>query len=542
MSDEEWEEARQRAAVIGPLAARRFVSHAAADAASEQLGLSRRQIYALVARWRQGSGFVTDLAVGQSDGGRGRGRLPEAVEAVIADVLRTRYLKRQRPRLAIVHRDVARACSARGLPVPARNTVASRIAAMDPVEVAQAREGSAAARGLRAVGGVPPTVAALLEEVQIDHTVIDLIVVDERDRLPIGRPYLTVAIDVCSRCLIGMVVTLEPPSAVSVGLCLAHASCDKRPWLERLDLEVDWPMGGKPVQLYVDNAAEFKSEALRRGCEQHGIGLDYRPPGRPHFGGIVERVIGTAMGMVHELPGTTFSNPEQRGDYDADGKAALTLRELERWLVLAVAAYHGRVHGGLSQTPAGRWAQGVGESGAPALVTSPTAFLVDFLPVIRRTLTRRGFVIDHVEYFSNALKPWIERRDQLGKFVIRRDPRDISRVWVLETDGEQYVEVPYRTLSHPAVTLWEHQQAVARLRQQGRDQVDEQALFSMIDQMRTISEDAQKATRKRRRDRERRGHVAALPRSSAPAPPREAPPDQNGEGAPAAPFEEIEEW
>ena len=47
-------------------------------------------------------------------------------------------------------------------------------------------------------------------------------------------------------------------------------------------------------------------------------------------------------------------------------------------------------------------------------MTSPTAFLVDFLPVIRRTLTRRGFVIDHVEYFSNALKPWIERRDQLG--------------------------------------------------------------------------------------------------------------------------------
>lgn len=84
---------------------------------------------------------------------------------------------------------------------------------------------------------------------------------------------------------------------------------------------------GKPGELHLDNAAEFKSEALRRGCEEHGIALRYRPPGRPHYGGIVERVIGTLMELVHELPGTTFSNPAQRGRYDADAKAALTVAE-----------------------------------------------------------------------------------------------------------------------------------------------------------------------------------------------------------------------
>ncbi|OPD75101.1 hypothetical protein AO915_32605, partial [Pseudomonas aeruginosa] len=79
------------------------------------------------------------------------------------------------------------------------------------------------------------------------------------------------------------------PSAVSVGLCLVHVACDKRPWLEGLNVEMDWQMSGKPLLLYLDNAAEFKSEALRRGCEQHGIRLDYRPLGQPHYGGIVER-------------------------------------------------------------------------------------------------------------------------------------------------------------------------------------------------------------------------------------------------------------
>ncbi len=101
------------------------------------------------------------------------------------------------------------------------------------------------------------------------------------------------------------------------------------------------------------NASEFKSAALRRGCEQHGIELTYRPGGQPHYGGIVERVIGTAMTKVHELPGTTFSDPADRGSYPSEKKAALTLRELERWLVLVVATYHSSTHRGLGQTQQG---------------------------------------------------------------------------------------------------------------------------------------------------------------------------------------------
>jgi hypothetical protein len=67
----------------------------------------------------------------------------------------------------------------------------------------------------------------------------------------------------------------------------------------------------------------------------------------------------------------------------------------------------------------------------PTVITRATAFLVDFLPIIRRTLTRTGFVIDHIHYYADALKPWIARRDRLPAFLIRRDPRDISRIWVL---------------------------------------------------------------------------------------------------------------
>ncbi|WP_442978155.1 integrase catalytic domain-containing protein [Rhodococcoides yunnanense] len=164
-------------------------------------------------------------------------------------------------------------------------------------------------------GRCPPPVTAVLQQVQIDHTVVDLMIVDEYDRAPIGRPDLTIAIDVFSRCVPGFVVTLDPPSAMSVGLCLGRVCSDESVWIDALGLgeDVRWPMAGKPHSSYVDNASEFKSEALQRGCEQHGIDLGYCPPGRTHYGGIVERIIGTVMTQVHDLPGTTFSNPTQRG-------------------------------------------------------------------------------------------------------------------------------------------------------------------------------------------------------------------------------------
>jgi putative transposase len=485
LSEQAWAEAQRRARVIAPLAAMSAVDRQTADEAAAQLGLSRRQIYTLLQRFRRGDGLVTDLAPRRSPGGKGLGRLDLAVESILREAIQDFYLARPKRSEAALTREVARRCRQAGVRPPARNTIRARIERLDPVVVVRRREGDRAARPLEPAAGVAPKPQRPLDLVQIDHTPIDLIVVDELAREPIGRPYLTLATDVFSRCVVGMVVTLEAPSATSVGLCLAHAVTDKRPWLERLGIEADWPMTGLPRAIHLDNAPEFHSEALRRGCEQYGIARHYRPPGEPHFGGVVERLVGTAMGMIHELPGTTFSSPQERGSYDSEAAATLTLAELERWLALAIAGpYHQTVHGTLGEPPAARWADGVARHGAPSTVSNPKAFLIDFLPVIRRTIQRTGFVIDHVTYYTDVLKPWIARRDRLGRFVIRRDPRDLSRVWVLDPEGSCYVEVPYRTLSRPAVTLWEHRRAVARLRERGRARVDEAALFRAIEQMR----------------------------------------------------------
>jgi hypothetical protein len=63
-----------------------------------------------------------------------------------------------------------------------------------------------------------------------------------------------------------------------------------------------------------------------------------------------------------------------------------------------------------------------------------------------------------------------------------------------------YLEVGYRTLSRPPISVWEQQAAVTRLRELGRADVDENALFTMVEQMRHITETAAATTRKALRD------------------------------------------
>ncbi len=218
-SDAVWAEARRRAAIISPLAEREKISSSLAAEAGEQLGLSARTIYTLIRRYKASGGSLLSLAPAQSQGGRGSSRLPEETERIISSSLTELYLSRQRVKIETVVKEVRHRCRKAGIKPPASNTIRARIRRLRPEEVVQKREGREAARRLEAAGGQFPPVSRPLEVVQIDHTPVDLIVVDPFSRQPIGRPYITLGIDVYSRCITGLCLTLEPPSAVSVGLC-----------------------------------------------------------------------------------------------------------------------------------------------------------------------------------------------------------------------------------------------------------------------------------------------------------------------------------
>lgn len=510
ITEQEWQIARDREKILKPLARKSVCTSAMAKKAGKKLKLTERQIYNLVKNYRANNYKLLSLIPNRTDGGKGKSRIDRDLEDIIELEIRKLYLHKQQLKKSTIVEAVRFHCFNKQLIPPSKNTILRRLDnCYSAKEIASKRLGSAAKAKYMEVKGEFPKQQYPLQVYQIDHTKVDLIVVDELYRQPIGRPYITIIIDVYSRCIAGFCLTLEPPSAMSVGLSLVHAVLDKGYWLASKRIGSEWPIWGKPEKIYVDNAKEFHSEALRRGCEAHGIELDYRPVGRPHYGGIVERVIGTLMQLVHQLSGTTFSNIKERGEYNSEERAILTLSELEKWLTIAITNYyHKKLHKGLNKPPIEQYREGIigiGNQpgcGYPVKIYDDQRFLIDFLPIEFRSLQREGFVLDHITYYSNSLKPFIADRIKYGKFLIRRDPRDLSKIYVLEPKSQEYLEIPYRTIYREGISLWEHKAALQYLKQQGLNQVDEPSIFQAIKEMREISKTAAAKTKTARRQLE----------------------------------------
>jgi len=202
-----------------------------------------------------------------------------------------------------LHRDITLNCRSAGLPIPACEHGQEQNLPSCAAVGRRGRSGKRAAREqFEPIKGHFPSADHPLAVIQIDHTKPDLIVVDEVDRKPLGRPWLTVATDVFSRTVTGFYLSLEAPSAASTGMCVARAILPKDSLLARWGISTRWPVWGKMAAIHCDNGKDFRGAMLRRACEEYGIEPRFRPVRQPHYGGHIERLMGTFALEVHTLP------------------------------------------------------------------------------------------------------------------------------------------------------------------------------------------------------------------------------------------------
>ena len=434
VSQEEWERARLLAQAFAPYANSTYLPGKITKAIAEQIGLSLRQILRLRTDY-QSSQQTTSLV--RRPGGRPLGLrlLNPQVEQLIQHVV-TKYLARREPdtKASICER-VRLMCKRLNLSPPDPKTVLSRIRAEEGFWLECQRQGTKAARQRFEARPGKLTVEGALALIQIDHTRVDLIVVDDDDpSLVIGRPWLTLAIDVATRTVVGYYLSMDPPSAISVAMCMAHVMQPK----SENDLAPGlWPMYGKPACILVDNGKDLRSIALQRGCEQHGITLTWRPVLEPHYGAHIERLMGTFMRRVHTLPGTTFSNVKNRGDYPSERRACFTLSDFRIWLVEQIChGYHVRHHRGIGMPPLVAWERMFQlEDGSSALPPAPVdrmALRRDFFPFVYRRMRRTGVQYAQSRYWHESLAPLIHPERQV---MVHYDPGDPSRVWIRGDDN-----------------------------------------------------------------------------------------------------------
>lgn len=300
-----------------------------------------------------------------------------------------------------------------------------------------------------------------LESAEIDHTKLDLFVIDDDSHIPLGRPWLTICIDSHTRCILGIYIGFEPPSFLTVGKCLKHAFLPKTNLQKQFpDIRNPWEAHGVMEQLYVDNGLEFHSVSLEKACFAFGVEIIYTPRKTPWFKGKIERFNRTINdGVSHGIAGTTFSNIFEKDDYDPAKHAVVTLSTLRRIIHKWIAdCYHQKPHRSLDQqTPAVVWASSINPEDI-ALANNPAELDVLLGKAVEaKKVTHQGIEINNLLYNSPEL---MQLRRQYGESLtvdIRVDESDVGHLYVILKDNQGYIEVP--ALNHEyanGLTLWLH--------------------------------------------------------------------------------------
>ena len=307
---------------------------------------------------------------------------------------------------------------------------------------------------------------AALERAEMDHTSLDLFVLDDHSKMPLGRPYLTVCIDDFTRCVLGLYIGFTPPSFKSVAACLKDCFSPKSELRKRYpEISSDWPAAGVMRQLVIDNGREFHSNSLEQLCQALNIELSYCPRATPWMKGKIERFIGTLNRQLHNVPGSTFSNIFERDDYDPEKQAVLGLSELQTILRKWIAdVYHHEVHRTLKMTPYDAWTSTVSLEDVrfPAADTNIAAVLAHR---VTRVVTHKGIEFEGLFYNSRELEVY---RQQHGPTLrgadVRINEADMGYVWVQLPNLDDALRVPCTRAEYASgISLWFHRVLKQRL-------------------------------------------------------------------------------
>ena len=508
INDSEYNEAKRRYEAILPLLEKNLSRKDSVEY-SKKIGIHFTTLYRWQERYKS-TGTILGLISNKVGAKKGNTRLNSEIEILIKRIIDSYYLTIQKPSVQSVIDKVLSECKKMNIIAPHSNTIRNRIESISEYEKLK-KQGSKSIARTR----YEPTPNKFeadypLQLIEIDHTPCDIILVDDEHRLPIGRPWITVAIDIYSRMIVGYYLSMNAPSVTSVGMCVSNTILPKDTLLAKFDVNANWNVWGFPETIHVDNGADFRAEAVKKAGLAHGINIEFRPVGRANFGGHIERAIGTLMSEIHNLPGTTFSNIKQRGEYDSDANASMTFFEFEKWLVTFITKiYHKRVHNSLSLTPEQQWEEGLfGDENSIGFIQKPSSnstIILDFLPIYERTIQKNGVNIDGLNYYEHVLRTKINQTENGKKkqFIFKRDPRDIRYVWFYEESTKEYFKIPVANQNMPSMTAWEFDSIKTNLKNKGLKRVNQDAILEAREELHNQIQLSVKNSKKARRDSQR---------------------------------------
>lgn len=435
---------------------------------------SVRQVQRWISDWLVTGNDIEVLVPQHANQGNGTDRLHVKARQILEDTVEERYLVNTRPTAVAVHVQVAKAIADFNeplpekdrLPVPSVTSVRRTISRIDKYTLLCTRVGRRKADVKYRPSGSSPQTTRHNEVWEIDHTTVDLIVIDADSGMPIGRPTVTVVIDRHTRMVTGFHIGFDPPGTFPTMECLRNAILPKGELVNGMGLASDWPCMGTPDLLVPDQGKEFKARSFIEALLTLGVDVQYTPVLKAWYKGKVERFFRTlSTDVFHRVPGTTFSDIFDRNKEAAPETIAIcTLAELRKeTLSYVVDVYHQRRHRGLGVSPLEAWNRSVEIHGMKPL-PDPDRVTTALSHVAYRVPQHYGIQYEGLIYNNADVAVVRVRPGKTMPVRVAIDARDLTEIQFLDPEDNRWRRVPIQPALAPhieGVSLEKHKMARA---------------------------------------------------------------------------------
>lgn len=290
---------------------------------------------------------------------------------------------------------------------------------------------------------------------------------------------LTIAIDLFSRSIVGWRFTPVSTKAVDAALLLydiirpklmqpcwpkearwAYVGVPENLVVKLVDNEPAAGIAGIPLlhpeTIVVDHGKAFISNAFKDACNRLGINLQlarvYTPTDKPQ----VERIFRTIReDFIETLPGYKGPDLYSRGVNIEDDAFHFVDEINAKFAGWVAIRYQRKPHKGLSIpavplleiSPNEMYEEGLARAGFVQVVASELMYY-ELLPTEWRTVQHYGVELRGLRYNADILHDYRNMQSSwggvhAGKWPIRYDPRDLSRVFFFDEPSSQWCEMPW---------------------------------------------------------------------------------------------------
>jgi putative transposase len=402
-------------------------------------------------------------------------RLAQPVEDAIARVLREQYYTKARHTLRHAHdcvqRELKNLASSGAISAEQASisyaTLHRRTQDIDQYRRISSREGEARARMVCRTSIDGGHASYPMQRVEIDHTMLNWVVICDRTGLPLGRPMLTIAVDAFSSYIVGMYLSFYGPGVTSVTGVLRNSIEIKDDLIAPLGLRNRWLSHGLADEFVLDNGLEFHAKVFQSMCWQLGIDMTYCRVRTPWLKPHVERVFADLnwLTLARGRVSKAIANVVKIDPYK---DACVTFSDLVRGLTMFVVDVHPmQINQRKIARPYDLFAEGLERRPPAAYPADREALRLISGMSKQMTVDQGGINLLGLPYGGPELRDLMNRIGGKFKTECRWDPDDLASIWVKDPQSPTtWHSVPCRWMDYASGLSWNQHRLIRAYRRQ----------------------------------------------------------------------------